>query len=82
MTSRLYVNLFIPSELSWTEKGLTVRQETKFPESDTTRLSIKAAKPVSLAMQVRWPEWSDTLTVKVNGRNQKISCAARQLCRH
>ena len=28
----LYVNLFIASELSWPDKGLVVRQETKFPE--------------------------------------------------
>jgi DUF1680 family protein len=69
----LFVNLFIPSELNWTEKGLGVRQETKFPESDTTRLSIKAAKPVSLAMQIRWPEWSEKLSVKVNGKSQKIA---------
>jgi hypothetical protein len=69
----LFVNLFIPSELSWPEKGLSVRQETKFPESDATRLNIKAAKPVSLAMQIRWPEWSENLSVRVNGRSQKIS---------
>jgi hypothetical protein len=69
----LFVNLFIPSELSWPEKGLTVRQETKFPESDATRLNINAAKPVSLAMQIRWPEWSEKLSVRVNGRSQKIS---------
>jgi DUF1680 family protein len=69
----LFVNLFIPSELSWPEKGLGVRQETKFPESEATRLNIKAAKPVSLAMQIRWPEWSEKLAVRVNGRSQKIS---------
>jgi DUF1680 family protein len=69
----LFVNLFIPSALSWPEKGLVVRQETKFPESDATRLNIQAPKPVSLAMQIRWPGWSDKLTVRVNGRSQKIS---------
>jgi DUF1680 family protein len=69
----LFVNLFIPSDLSWPEKGLSVRQETKFPESDTTRLSIKAANPVALALQIRWPEWSDKLSVRVNGRREKIS---------
>ena len=69
----LFVNLFIPSTLSWQEKGIEVRQETKFPESDTTRLNIKAAKPVSLALEIRWPEWSEKLSVRVNGRSQKIS---------
>jgi DUF1680 family protein len=28
----LYINLFIASELNWREKGLTLRQETRFPE--------------------------------------------------
>jgi hypothetical protein len=69
----LLVNLFIPSDLSWPEKGLDVRQETKFPESDTTRLEFKAAKPVSLALEIRWPEWSEKLSIHVNGRSQKIS---------
>jgi len=70
--SSLYVNLFIPSELSWTEKGLTLTQQTKFPESDTTRLTVKAAKPVQLAMQIRWPEWSEKFSVRVNGKRQKL----------
>ncbi len=36
-----YVNLFIPSELTWREKNLTVRQETTFPKSDSTRLDVQ-----------------------------------------
>ncbi len=69
----LFVNLFIPSELSWTEKGLTVRQETQFPDADSARLSIKAARPVSMVVQIRWPEWSEKLGVRVNGRSQRLS---------
>ena len=30
-TNLLYVNLFIPSELEWKEKGVVVRQETQVP---------------------------------------------------
>ena len=55
----LYVNLFIASELSWPEKGLVVRQETKFPESDTTRLNFQSGNPVKLALKIRWPAWAD-----------------------
>ena len=69
----LFVNLFIPAELNWADKGLTVRQETKFPESDTTKLSVKAAKPVAMAMQIRWPAWSDKISVSVNGQSQSTS---------
>jgi hypothetical protein len=68
----LFVNLFIPSELNWADKGLTVRQETKYPENNKTRLTLKAAQPVALDLQIRWPEWSDKLSVRVNGRSQKL----------
>ncbi len=28
----LYINLFIPSVLSWKEKGLTLQMDTRYPE--------------------------------------------------
>jgi len=55
--SSLYVNLFIASELSWKQKGLTIRQETSFPQSPSTRLVFSAHKPVELTLHVRCPAW-------------------------
>jgi DUF1680 family protein len=49
----LFVNLFIASELNWPEKGLVVRQETKFPDQNASRLTFKCAKPVKLTVKVR-----------------------------
>jgi DUF1680 family protein len=70
----LYVNLFIASELSWPEKGLVVRQETHFPESDSTVLKIKAEKPVNFALKIRHPAWATSgLDVTVNGRRQPVT---------
>ena len=63
----LYVNLFVPSELHW--NGTTVRQETRFPEGNTT--VITATKPVSL--KVRFPRWATY--VKVNGRKAKADAS-------
>src|SRR5262249_41034464 len=40
----LYVNLFIPSELDWAEKGLKLRQETTYPESSDIVLTVVAAR--------------------------------------
>jgi DUF1680 family protein len=75
----LYVNLFIASQLLWPEKGLTVRQETKFPESDTTVLKFKAVKPVNLALKIRRPAWAtEGVTVSVNGSKQKIETAPQR----
>ena len=71
----LFVNLFIPSELSWPEKNLVVRQETKFPESDTTVLTFQTPTPAQLALKIRWPAWAEKISVRVNGKKQKISGA-------
>jgi DUF1680 family protein len=71
----LFVNLFIPSELSWPEKNLVVRQDTKFPESDSTLLNLQTQKPTQFALKIRWPAWAEKMSVRVNGKKQKISGA-------
>ena len=54
----LYVNLFIASVLSWTEKGITVRQDTQFPEQLTTKLTITTSGgAVALPLKIRVPSW-------------------------
>jgi DUF1680 family protein len=64
----LFVNLFIPSELNWQEKGIKLRQETKFPEQAGTALTVTADKPVQMAMRLRIPGWLESApTVKLNG---------------
>ncbi len=54
----LYVNLFIPSELNWREKKIIVRQQTKFPESDTVRFSFQMKTSSSFKLRVRKPMWA------------------------
>lgn len=64
----LFVNLFIPSELDWREKGVKVRMETTFPESDTVQLRVTSEKPTLLTVSVRCPSWlADLPEAKVNG---------------
>jgi len=70
----LLVNLFIPSELTWTEQDLVVRQETRFPEEDATHLTVTASRPTRLAVSVRYPSWAVSgMTLTVNGRPQPVS---------
>ena len=54
----LFVNLFIASELSWPEKGVRWEQETDFPEHGTTRLLVRAEKPVKIDLNIRVPYWA------------------------
>jgi DUF1680 family protein len=70
----LYVNLFIPSELVWEQKGLKIRQETKFPESPSTTLVIDASSPVDMPLHLRVPYWVGAdASVKVNGQSIDVT---------
>jgi len=72
----LYVNLFIGSELQWKQQDVVVRQETRFPESDTARLIFKCRQPRELTVRIRWPHWATTgFSVAVNG--QRVSLEGR-----
>ena len=65
----MFVNLFIASELQWSEKGLRIRQETSVPEQGKTTLTIGVEKPVVLSLNLRVPYWATRGgTVKLNGR--------------
>jgi DUF1680 family protein len=69
----LYVNLFIASELDWTEKGVKVRQETRYPEEDKTRLIFKSSKSVPLALKIRYPSWARSgMQLAINGKSQPV----------
>lgn len=67
----LYVNLYIPSTLKWTERQITVEQATNFPKEDHTRLTIKGSGKFDL--NVRVPGWATKgFFVKINGKEQKF----------
>jgi uncharacterized protein len=64
----IYVNLFIPSEVRWPEKGVRLEQETHFPEEEGTTLIVRAEKPVDMALRLRIPYWATQGgSVKING---------------
>jgi DUF1680 family protein len=64
----LWVNLFIPSVVTWREMGLTLRQTTTFPESPITRLAATVERPVRATLNVRQPGWCSGMSMRVNGR--------------
>ena len=70
----LYVNLFIPSVLDWKGNGLTIKQETRYPEEGTTKLLFTCQKPVPLTLKIRRPWWATKeFQVLVNGQKQEIA---------
>lgn len=65
----LFVNLFIASELNWKEKKVTVKQETAFPFSEQTKLTVTAGS-AQLSLLIRYPAWvqDGALQITVNGK--------------
>jgi DUF1680 family protein len=65
----LYVNLFIASQLNWRDRGITVVQDTKFPEQEGTNLTFRTPKPTPFKLRVRIPGWATNGgTVRLNGK--------------
>ncbi len=75
--SGLYVNLFVPSEVTWDHEGeeVKVTQETAYPESETTTLTVhvKTGRPFTLSFRV--PGWARGVTANVN--DSPVEVAAR-----
>jgi DUF1680 family protein len=70
----LWVNLFIASELNWKDKGLVIRQETNFPESQITTLTVKASEPTEFELRLRVPHWANKgVTIRINGQSQQVT---------
>ena len=69
----LFVNLFVASELNWKERGVVLRQETSFPYSEESRITITEGKG-HFSLLVRYPEWvrPGEFVVKVNGASVNI----------
>lgn len=66
----LYVNLFIPSRLTWEEKGVVFSQRTRFPYSGEMNFTFEEAESKKLALKLRIPSWvkePEQIEVSVNG---------------
>jgi uncharacterized protein len=69
----VYVNLFVPSEVTWARNGSTVKlvQETTYPAGDVTLLSVQTAAPTTFSLGIRVPGWlGDSAEIRVNGVKQ------------
>lgn len=66
----LFVNLFVASELNWKERGITLTQETRFPDEESSRLTIRVKKPTKFKLLVRHPWWAD-------GNDMKVLCKGK-----
>jgi DUF1680 family protein len=66
----IYVNLFIPSELT-VSKGFGLRQETRFPYEEQSRITLDLTEPSEFTLRLRHPAWvaRGAFKVTVNGES-------------
>jgi uncharacterized protein len=67
----IYINLFLPSRVSWQQNGTPVAltQTTEYPATNTSQFEFKLAKPETFNVYVRIPAWAGPNTVvSINGR--------------
>jgi len=64
--STLYVNLFTPSVLNWSQRNTTITQTTTYPVNDTTTLQVTGNG--DWAMKIRIPGWASGAEIRVNGQ--------------
>lgn len=69
----LYVNLFIPSRLTWEEKGLALVQQTSYPREDRVDFRFSIKQPTMLVFKVRSPQWTTALEFHLNGKPLRVS---------
>lgn len=68
----LYINLFIPSVLTWKEKGITIKQETELPAGNKINFTITTKKNKSFPIRIRKPDWAgNNIELRVNGQLEK-----------
>ncbi len=68
----LWVNLFIPSELNWKDRGVRLTQTNNFPEEEATKIVVNVENPSAFTLNLRHPGWCVNPVVKVNGKPVKI----------
>src|SRR6266852_679819 len=66
----LYVNLYIPSTLQWTQDGAQVvlTQNSTYPFDGVVQFDVKTSQVREFAMSFRIPEWAAGASISLNGR--------------
>ena len=72
----LYVNLYVPSEVTWSHPGgdVKIRQETEYPLEETSTLTLDMAQTTEFPLRFRVPEWVSGMSIQVNGTPANVTC--------
>jgi hypothetical protein len=65
----MYVNMYVPSEVVWKGNSGNVKltQETRYPDEDTSRLTVNVSRATAFSLRFRIPAWTQGASLSVNG---------------
>jgi uncharacterized protein len=70
----LWVNLYIPSELSWSEAGMVLRQQGDITRGESVRLTVVKSAGHAITINMRIPAWvAKPVTVKINEKPERVA---------
>ena len=66
----VYVNLYIPSTLRWSQNGADVvlTQESQYPFESVVKFTVKTTRAREFALNFRIPAWAEGASISLNGR--------------
>ena len=66
----VYVNLYIPSTVRWTQDGaqVSLTQKSEYPNESHVEFEVKTSKAEWFALSLRIPAWAEGSSVAVNGK--------------
>jgi DUF1680 family protein len=70
----VYVNLYIPSKLRWTQDGAdaTLTQKSTYPFEGVVRFDVRVSKATEFPLRFRIPAWAQGASISVNGRRAQV----------
>lgn len=68
----VYVNLYIPSTVRWTQGGaqITLTQKNEYPYDSQVQFEVKASRAAEFAVNLRIPVWAVGASLSVNGKRE------------
>lgn len=54
----IYVSQFISSVVKWSQKGVDIKQLSRFPEEQGSTLIIECGQPTKFSLKLRYPTWA------------------------
>jgi hypothetical protein len=73
----VYVNLYIPSTLRWTQDGAEVvlTQKSQYPFDSTVQFDVKTSRVADFTLRFRIPAWATGASISVNGQRVQTPAA-------